>query len=101
MLIYIAAPYTQGNIALNVRRAIFAGETVLYHGHTPFIPHLTHLWDLLCPKSWNEWMEIDKVYLSKCDGLLRLPGDSKGADIEVEWAREMNIPVYHDIKEMG
>jgi hypothetical protein len=32
--------------------------------------------------------------LARCDALLRLPGESPGADREVKRARELWIPVY-------
>ena len=32
--------------------------------------------------------------IERCDAVLRLPGDSKGADEDVRRARERNLPVY-------
>lgn len=37
--IYVAGPYTKGDVEANVARAIEAGDVVAYHGMTPFIPH--------------------------------------------------------------
>jgi len=38
--------------------------------------------------------------LAKCDGVLRLPGASVGADNDVRIARERGIPVWTDIAEI-
>ena len=38
--------------------------------------------------------------LQHCDAVLRLPGQSKGADNDVAIARERGIPVYFDISEV-
>lgn len=94
MKVYIAGPYTKGDVAVNVRNAIMAGQVVYESGHYPFIPHLTHFWHLLCPADVEQWYEIDMVWLPHCDALIRLPGDSIGADKEVAQARMMGKPVY-------
>ena len=38
--------------------------------------------------------------LAKCDGVLRLPGASTGADNDVRIARERGIPVWFDLAEI-
>ena len=38
--------------------------------------------------------------LQHCDGVLRLPGDSNGADQDVAIARERGIPVWHSVEEL-
>ena len=55
MKIYIAGPYTKGDVAQNVRNAIHAGNLAAHFGHTPFIPHLTHFWHMLCPNEYEFW----------------------------------------------
>lgn len=94
MKVYIAGPYTKGDVVVNVRNAIAAADELLALGHHPFIPHLTHLWHMVSPKEYEEWLAIDLVWLRVCDALLRIPGESSGADKEVDAARELSIPVY-------
>lgn len=77
------------------------GDWVASFGHTVFIPHLTHFWDKQHPHSWEFWMEQDFEWLKTCDAVLRLPGESKGADMEVELAEKLGIPVYHHIDEIA
>jgi hypothetical protein len=94
MKIYIAGPYTKGDVAVNVRAAILAADYLRAMGHTPFIPHLTHFWHLVSPHEIDYWYRYDLEWLESCDAVLRLPGESVGADREVERARELGLPVY-------
>lgn len=98
--VYVAGPYTKGDVAMNVRAAIIAGDDLAQAGFTPFIPHVTHLWYLLCPHDWEFWMAYDLQWLGVCDCLLRLPGDSVGADLEMKHAQELDIPVYFTIEDV-
>ena len=100
MRIYIAGPYTKGDVAINVRSAILAGNRVLEKGHIPYIPHLTHFWHLLYPRPWSDWLMIDKEFLKLCDCVWRLPGDSNGADEEVALAINLNIPIFYSFEDI-
>jgi len=94
MRVYIAGPYTSGDTIQNVRNAIEAAQTVVDAGHTPFIPHLFHFWHFLIPGDYEQWMRLDFDWLEQCEVLLRLPGESSGADREVELANVLGIPVF-------
>jgi len=91
MLVFISGPYAHPDPVVNTRNAILAGEEVIKQGHTPFIPHLNHLWHMVCPHEEEFWYEYDLVLLKKCDAILRLPGESKGADREMVEAQKMGI----------
>ncbi len=93
LFVYIAGPYTGGDQVLNVRAAIAAGQAVLDAGHIPFVPHLYHLWHTIYPGGYEQWMTLDFAWLAKCDIIIRLPGESSGADREVEAAREQGLDV--------
>ena len=101
MRVYVAGPYSGGDVALNVRRAILAGEALLARGHSPYIPHLTHFWQLLVPHAYEVWLEQDLVWLGRCEAVLRLSGESLGADREVAIARLRGIPVYDSLVDMA
>lgn len=92
--VYVAAPYTQGDVALNVRAAVLAAETLRNAGHFPYVPHLSHFWHAMCPRGYEDWMELGLAYLITCHAMIRLPGDSPGSDREVAFARERGIPVF-------
>jgi hypothetical protein len=95
--IYIAGPYTNGDVAINVRRAILAANDLADRGFAPFVPHLTHFWHLLIPRPYQFWLDLDMQFLSCCEALLRLSGVSLGADTEVAEAQQQGMPVFWDI----
>jgi hypothetical protein len=94
MRVYVAGPYTKGDVALNVRAAIEAGDRLLKAGHAPYIPHLTHFWHLVCPGPYEQWTLFDLAYLGVCDAVVRIPGESRGADAEVMYAVGRHIPIF-------
>ena len=99
-LIYIASPYTKGDVVINVRRQIDTGDRILGMGHIPYVPNLTHFWHFVSPKAYEIWMDIDSEILKRCDAVLRLSGESKGADREVELAKSLGIPVYYSLEDI-
>jgi len=103
LIVYVSSPYTNGDTGENVRRACLTGDALLEMGHIPLIPHLTHFWHFISPKSWDDWMKIDLALLARVDCVLRLDGESKGGDLEVKVARKLGIPVYSwgEIKAVG
>lgn len=92
--VYVAGPYTRGDVATNVRKAIEAASSLVDRGFAPFVPHLTHFWHILSPRPYEFWLDLDFEYLRCCDAVLRLPGESSGADREVELAKSLGIPVF-------
>lgn len=98
--VYIAGPYTKGDVALNVRTAIEAADRVLKAGHVPFVPHLFHFWHLLIPGPYEQWTAMDLDWLKVCDVVWRLPGKSLGADAEERAARKEQTPVFYEWDEL-
>ncbi len=92
--IYVAGPYTDGDPVINTRKAIEAGDLLRGMGFVPFIPHLSMFWHFLKPHDLAFWYENDNEWIERCDGLVRLPGESKGADAEVSLAIELGMPVF-------
>lgn len=98
--IYVAGPYSQGDPVINVQNAVYAANRLLFSGYVPFVPHLSHLWHLISPKPYAEWLAYDNEWLRKCDAVLRISGPSHGADAEMALAKELGIPVFHSIEEL-
>lgn len=98
--IFISSPYTLGNVSENVRRQIQTADELMNLGFTPFTPLLYHFHDMFCPRDYEDWLAIDLEWMLVCDAVLRLPGESAGADREVMVAKEKNIPVFYDIEEL-
>jgi len=75
------------------REAVQLGVAFLDKGHYPYIPHLAHFIHYLTPRRYEVWMMLDEAWLRRCDILVRLHGESAGADHEVAVARAHSIPV--------
>jgi nucleoside 2-deoxyribosyltransferase len=98
--IYIASPYTKGDAAVNVKRQIDTFDALIKMGFIPFAPLLLHFQHMVHPLSYSECMRWDLAWLEQCDCVLRLEGDSKGADMEVEWAMSIGKIVFYSIDEL-
>ena len=100
MKIYIAGPYTKGDVAVNVRNSFDVADDLAELGYLPFPPLFSHFWHMLIPHPYEFWTALDLEWIQHCDCVLRLPGESSGADKEVGFAAMHNIPVYYSIKEL-
>jgi hypothetical protein len=114
LLILIAGPYRSGTnddperIAANVRQMESYALPVFRLGHIPvlgewFALPLIHLAGSkqIGDEAFNEiFHPIAERLLGKCDAVLRVGGESKGADLMVEIARGNGLQVYHTIEEI-
>lgn len=100
LTVYVAGAYSAPDdaaIRRNVERALDAGDAVEDMGLVAFVPHLAHWRDARRRRSYQHWMFVDRIWLARCDALLRLPGPSKGADDEVQEATRLGIPVFTEL----
>lgn len=99
--IYVASPYTKGDQFQNVQRQIACCNELIDKGFIPFSPLLMSVYlHAQVDRSWETWMDIDYAWVEKCDGLLRLEGESTGADREIEHAKSLGIPVFYNIEDI-
>jgi len=101
--VYIAGSYsadTTEGVEENVRRAIDVANVLISYGFGVFCPHLSHYLHERFPRDWDEWLRHDMLWLDRCDILLRIPGESRGADIEEQHAKEHGMDIYHHIKDL-
>lgn len=104
--VYIAGPITIGNVAENVQRAADAGTRLLEYGYSVLVPHLSAYMGGAKPEAnaagigHETWLASDLSWVDCADVVLRLPGDSRGADIEVEFAEARGIPVVYSEMEL-
>ena len=117
--VYIAGPMTKGDRLENIRQADRAMAELMAAGYSPFNPVLS-FWagNVTCDNTygdiiattgheeeWSEfyhfshadWLSVDKAWVAVADAVLRLPGESVGADEEVAFATQLRIPVFHSI----
>ncbi|PJN40276.1 DUF4406 domain-containing protein [Streptomyces sp. CB02959] len=113
MLILIAGPYRSGTngdpdaMAANLARLEAAAWPVFAAGHLPVIGEWIALPVLRSAGAGPTDPLADQVLypvadrlLARCDAVLRLPGDSVGADQDVAIAHRRGLPVYHDVTEI-
>jgi hypothetical protein len=96
--VYIAAPLTNAPLGqfVAVHDAVKVAGRLMRDGLVPFTPHLAVLHDMIDPgPSWDDWLVWCLHWVERCDAVLRLPGESRGADREVAHAQALGIPVYH------
>jgi hypothetical protein len=113
-LILIAGPYRSGTgddpalMAQNLARLEAAAWPIFHAGHVPMIGEWVALPVLrsagadgpLDPLAEQVMYPTAERLLEHCDAVLRLPGQSTGADQDVAIAKRRGIPVYHDIKQI-
>ena len=92
--VYVAGPISS-DVFAGVHRGFAAGKRLFEDGLAPFIPHADAFW-FLGEGNWNAYLEYDLEYVSVCDAVYRLDGESKGADLECEVARDLGLPVFRE-----
>lgn len=112
VLVYVAGPISKGCIYENVGRAHDAGLALAKAGLSVIVPHGTCFWGnrtaesgtLWVPQAhidgtaYDDWISMSLELVRRCDAVLRLPGESSGADAEVAEAGRLRTPVFTDIK---
>lgn len=100
-IVFIASPYS-GNIKKNLTFQKKIASDLLDMGYIPLaLALMTHEIDSYKSRPYNEWLDITKSYISKSDILLRIGGDSSGADEEKFLAKKLNIPIVYSIDELN
>ena len=114
MIILIAGPYRSGTnddparIKENMDSLEAMALPIFRKGHLPMIGEWVALplMNLAGSKEIGDevWGEIQypvaHKLLEKCDAVLRIPGASKGADMDVEVARKRGLPIYYSLEEI-
>ncbi|KRD64200.1 MULTISPECIES: hypothetical protein [Sinorhizobium/Ensifer group] len=114
MLILIAGPYRSGTgddpakMAANLKRLEEPSYALFRAGHVPVIGEWVALpvWNAAGGERIGDDLYEEIFHpvagrlLALCDAVLRLPGDSKGADNDVRIARERGIPVYYRLEDV-
>ena len=113
-LILIAGPYRSGTgddpdlMARNLARLEEAAWPIFSAGHIPMIGEWVALpvlrsagaTGVLDPLADQVMYPTAERLLEHCDAVLRLPGESRGADQDVAIARSRSLPVYHSLEEI-
>jgi len=114
MLVLIAGPYRSGTgddpqkMAENLSRLEKAAWPIFKAGHLPMIGEWVALpvWHAAGGEKIGDALYDEILYptagrlIERCDAVLRIEGQSKGADNDVRLARERGIPVYFNVDEI-
>jgi hypothetical protein len=98
-LVYVAGPMTLGVREENITQAMRVGTILRGAGWAAFLPQLSYYWDDQFPASWEEWLDYDATIIERCVAVIRIPGESRGADREEAFAAELGVPVFYSAKE--
>ncbi|MET0350964.1 MAG: DUF4406 domain-containing protein [Rhizobacter sp.] len=114
LMILVAGPYRGGTgddpvlMARNLERLEAVALALFRAGHLPVIgewlalPLLRQAGSTRPGDAAYEEISYPVAHrlLARCDAVLRLPGESKGADADVRLARERGLPVYATLDEV-
>lgn len=94
-LVYISSPYSLGNKIENIHRQIKVAHLLMDEGLVPLAPLPgSHVMNEMKWRDYEDWMAVDLEHVARCDAVLRLKGESSGADREVAYAQSLGIPVF-------
>lgn len=114
MIILVAGPYRSGTgddparMADNLRKLEEAALPLFRAGHIPLIGEwlALPLMEVAGSRAVGDAVYEEIAYpvahrlLPRCDAVLRIPGASKGADLDVKIATERGLAVYHRLEDV-
>lgn len=104
MRVYISGPISSGGVEQvpkNLNQGIKVWRELIKLKFAPFCPHMNDLGYIVTePVPWEEALEIDEEWVAASEVMLRLPGESKGADREERYCRDNGIPIVYSIDEL-
>lgn len=98
--VYLSGPITKGDREANFQQAADAHKALIAAGFAVLNPMLTMRLPGAFAIGHDTWIANDLPWVAVADAVLRLPGESKGADIECEHAAIYGIPVFYDAAEL-
>jgi hypothetical protein len=110
-IIYIASPYTRGDVAMNTHFQCKIFNQMLDDGKAwPVAPLWSHFQHTIFPRPYQDWIKYDQAMLHLYDACVRLTAkveqagyeqsESKGADGEVDTFKKLNKPVFTSLEEL-
>lgn len=100
-VVYVAGPYTKPDPIENIHVVSHLAVKMIDDGVvTPVVPHMTMLLHLVAPRPVQYWYDYDLEVMARCDAVLRVPGESTGADAEETAAYAQGLPVFYDLEDV-
>jgi hypothetical protein len=109
--VYIASPYTQGDVAINTHFQCEIFNRLMDDGRVwPVAPLWAHFQHTIFPRPYRDWIAYDNAFLHLYDACLYLTPSypklryrekrSSGADKEVKYFKKHHKPVFTSIKKL-
>lgn len=110
-IVYIASPYTKGDVAVNTYFQCEVFDKILSDGRAlPVAPLWSHFQHTVFPRPYEDWIRYDQEMLRIYDCCVRLNAakpsinyyqeESAGADAEVKTFKEQGKPVFFSLEEL-
>lgn len=98
--VYISIPFEKTNYSEGLNKALEIAKELLDLGFAPFIPQFYYH---IKPYGieLTKWMESSLEFLGYCDAILKLPGIADIADVEIKYAKELEIPDFDSISSLA
>ena len=100
--VYISGPMTGDGtpeaMAQNVAEGVRVAKLLIRAGFSVFCPHLSGLMPGHEEIPHEVWIDNDLAWVLVADAVLRLPGESKGADAEVDFAVDCDVRVFTSVE---
>lgn len=96
---YFAHPYSAKDVGgerRNFELCCIRAAKLLKLGYKLYVPIChTHPMHEAGPQSWEFWLELDKLFVDRCDGIILGPNwaFSRGCNKELNWFKEAGKPV--------
>jgi|AntAceMinimDraft_4_1070372.scaffolds.fasta_scaffold08840_6 hypothetical protein len=98
--VFVSSPYTKGDMVKNLNDHFKISNKLIDLGFAPFVPLLYHYLEIHQIRDYDVWLDIDLEWLKQSDIMLRLPGESSGAEMEEKIANMSGIPVFYNIEDL-
>ena len=95
--VYIAGPMSGGDRIANLHQGLIAYRELIRRGYAPMCPMLSFFVADVMPQDHSTWLATDLPWVASADAILRLPGESLGAEQEVACAACHGIPIYRSL----
>lgn len=96
--VYITGPISSDPFE-GAHNAMRWGKRMVADGLAPYVPHLDVFMFLTSPPepvTWNAFLEWDLEWSTLAEAMFWLPGESKGAELELAVAAGLQVPVFEE-----
>lgn len=100
IMVYIACPIERGVSSVNYWQASETERQLIQSGYAPINPARWMTVEWKQEIDYRTWMDVGLRKLRACDAVLRIPGESRGADLEEMHAGLFRIPCFYSLDEL-